>query len=96
MSILIGNITIFTIESNENRTEFVCPTEDMIKTQCLGPKDCLYPNPDNCTSFIHCEVNDDNKTGRPTIKDCPDGLQWNDYMIECDGPENSTCLIISE
>jgi len=80
-----------TTESSGGSTEFVCPEEDIAATQCMGPKDCLYPNPNSCTTFIHCEVNADGKTGRPTIKDCPSGLQWNDNKKECDWPQSSTC-----
>ena len=80
-----------TTESSGGSTDFVCPTEDIINTKCMGPKDCLYPNPDSCTSFIHCEVNADGVTGRPTIQDCPGGLQWNDNKKECDWPSSSTC-----
>lgn len=70
---------------------FVCPTEDIINTQCLGPKDCLYPNPNRCDQFIHCEVNAGSVSGRPTVKDCPAGLEWNDSEKICDWPVNSTC-----
>lgn len=70
---------------------FTCPEEDIANTQCLGPKDCLYPDPENCNQFIHCEVNTDGITGRPTVKACPADLEWNDIKIECDWPVNSTC-----
>ena len=60
-------------------------------TACLGPKDCLYPYPGSCAQFIHCEVNSDNKTGTPILRDCPDGLEWNNDEKICDLPNESTC-----
>lgn len=68
-----------------------CPEEDIVATQCAAPKDCLYPNPNDCRSFIACDVNADGKTGRPTVLDCPSGLEWNDDQKECDWPADSTC-----
>ncbi len=73
------------------QAKFECPEEDIKQTLCLGPKDCLYPNPDRCDGFIRCEVNADLKTGRPVHKVCPEGLQWNDSNKICDWPQKSTC-----
>lgn len=70
---------------------FVCPADDFANTQCKGPKDCLYPSPDSCGSYISCEVTPDGQTARPFIQDCPDSLQWNDNAKMCDYPENTTC-----
>ncbi|CAG2176816.1 unnamed protein product, partial [Oppiella nova] len=70
---------------------FVCPEEDIANTGCKGPKDCLYPNPENCQTFIQCTVNADNKTGTPVVMPCPAGLEWNDNIKRCDYPESSTC-----
>ncbi|RMJ21617.1 hypothetical protein PHISP_07510 [Aspergillus sp. HF37] len=70
---------------------FTCPKEDIMRTKCMGPKDCLYPNPDNCETFIHCEVNADGVSGRPTVKKCPADLLWNDEKKWCDWPRYSTC-----
>ena len=70
---------------------FECPKEDIAATGCVGPKDCLYPDPDSCQKFIQCEVNSDGVTGTPVERDCPHGLQWNDNKKECDYPEDSTC-----
>ncbi|CAF0748834.1 unnamed protein product [Adineta steineri] len=72
-------------------SDFVCPEEDIAETQCLGDKDCLYPNPQDCNSYIHCEVNADQVTGAPAFTYCPASLEWNDNKKECDWPENSTC-----
>ncbi|MGH8591368.1 MAG: choice-of-anchor P family protein [Gammaproteobacteria bacterium] len=77
--------------SAEEKPPFVCPVDDITNTQCMGPKDCLYPHPDICTQFIHCEVNADGQTGRPTVKDCPPDLEWNDNDKICDSPASSTC-----
>lgn len=71
--------------------EFVCPKEDIKETQCMGPKDCLYPHPTECGKFIKCEVNSDGETGRPTIQDCPADLDFNNETKECDYPENAGC-----
>jgi hypothetical protein len=70
---------------------FTCPVEDIANTACQGPKDCLYPHPTNCNQFIHCEVNADGVTGRPTVKDWPADLEWNDKEKICDWPSSSTC-----
>ncbi|CAG2178745.1 unnamed protein product, partial [Oppiella nova] len=83
------------IPSPTPAVEFTCPAEDIANTQCMGPKDCLYPHPTNCDQFIHCEVNADGVTGRPTVKDCPPGLEWNDNTKQCDWPSQSTCVVVS-
>ncbi|CAF0789599.1 unnamed protein product [Adineta steineri] len=75
-------------------SDFVCPVEDIANTGCEGPKDCLYPNPNNCESYIQCTVNADQVTGTPVVMPCASenpSLQWNDITKECDYPENSTC-----
>ncbi|KAF7334978.1 Carbohydrate-binding module family 14 protein [Mycena venus] len=72
------------------RDEFVCPAEDIANTGCLGPKDCLYANPNNCNTFIRCIANADG-TGTPVVLPCLLELEWNDNKKECDFPENSTC-----
>lgn len=74
-----------------SNVDFVCPEEEIAETGCMGPKDCVYMNTDDCSSFIYCEVSADGKTAQPIIKNCPSGLQWNDNKKECDFPENATC-----
>lgn len=69
---------------------FICPLEDIEKTKCLGPKDCLYPNPESCITFIQCTVNPDN-TGTPVVMPCPANLMWNDNRKYCDWPSQTTC-----
>ncbi|CAF0738572.1 unnamed protein product [Adineta steineri] len=79
-------------EANDgSASDFVCPEEDIINTECKGEKDCLYLNPQSCNSYIHCEVNADGLTGTPTVMSCAASLEWNDNTQECDWPENSTC-----
>jgi hypothetical protein len=56
-------------------SDFVCPAEDIANTQCSGPRDCLYPDPKSCTSYINCEVSADGTTATAYILDCPAGLQ---------------------
>ncbi len=70
--------------------DFVCPRDDIANTRCLGPKDCLYPNPANCKSFIQCVPQPDG-SGNPVVMPCPAGLEWNDNKKECDWPSSSTC-----
>lgn len=70
----------------------MCPVEDIVRTQCMDVKDCLYPHPTGCKKYIHCEVNTDGVTGRPTVKDCHGNFEWNDNKKTCALPENSTCL----
>lgn len=70
---------------------FTCPKDDIARTHCMGPKDCLYPNPLNCGTYIQCQVNADGVTGRPTVRQCPANLEWNNEKKWCDWPENSTC-----
>jgi hypothetical protein len=71
-------------------SEFVCPKEDIANTGCKGQKDCLYPNPESCDSFIQCVPQSDG-SGIPQEMPCPAGLEWNDTKKECDWPEDSTC-----
>lgn len=71
------------------KSGFICPSADIIKTKCQGPKDCLYPNPKTRNGFIHCTVNADGKTGAPVEMPCPKGLEWNDREKICDWPKNS-------
>ena len=68
-----------------------CPEEDIKRTGCQGPEDCLYPNPYDCNAYIQCVVNDDGKTGTPVNMPCLQGLEWNDNIKSCDWPESSTC-----
>ncbi|CAK9254422.1 unnamed protein product [Sphagnum jensenii] len=69
---------------------FVCPEEDIADTGCKGPTDCLYPNPENCNSFIQCVPQPDG-SGEPVVMPCPAGLEWNDNKKQCDYPPDSTC-----
>ncbi len=69
---------------------FQCPRDDIANTGCMGPKDCLYPNPANCNSFIQCVPQPDG-SGKPQVMPCPAGLEWNDNKKECDWPSSSTC-----
>jgi hypothetical protein len=70
---------------------FVCPDKDIAETQCMGAHDCLYPDPDSCTTYIKCEVNADGETARAYVVDCPAGLEWSNDDLECVYPEDSTC-----
>ena len=73
-------------------SDFNYPESDIKATKCLGMHDCLYANPDSCTSFIYCEPNDDGVTGAPVVQDCPNGLLWNDKKKECDIADETTCV----
>ena len=81
---LIGGVTID--KAQALAADFVCPTKDIKNTQCKGPKDCLYPNPDNNSTFIQCTVNADGVTGTPVVIPCPSGLEWNNNKKQCDYP----------
>ncbi|XP_054153519.1 salivary glue protein Sgs-3-like [Oppia nitens] len=70
---------------------FVCSVEDIARTQCKGPIDCLYPNPESCTTFIQCTVNADERTGTPVVMPCAADLEWNDNTKRCDYKNQSTC-----
>lgn len=74
---------------------FTCPEEDVAATQCSGPKGCLYSDPDDCTRYIMCEINEDGITATPTVVDCQPGLQLNDNAKRCDNAEESTCNVNS-
>jgi hypothetical protein len=69
---------------------FQCPRADIVNTGCKGPKDCLYPNPNNCNSFIQCVPQPDG-SGKPQLMPCPADLKWNDNKKQCDWPQDSTC-----
>ncbi|CAG2113601.1 unnamed protein product [Medioppia subpectinata] len=70
---------------------FKCPRYDILRTQCERQRDCLYAHPTNCNEYIECEVNHDHRTGRPSVRHCPSGLEWNDNDKRCDAIERSTC-----
>ncbi|MEH1835806.1 MAG: carbohydrate-binding module family 14 protein [Nostoc sp.] len=87
--LLLSGVKIDKVQAQS--IESLCPTEDITNTQCQGPKDCLYPNPKNCNTYIQCTVNNDGMTGTPVVMPCPGGLQWNDNQKICDWPNSSTC-----
>jgi len=66
------------------RAAFRCPIRDVLQTKCLGPKDCLYPNPDDCASYIRCELDEGERSATPHVEHCPLGTKWNDRKKECD------------
>lgn len=69
---------------------FVCP-EETIKSKCLGPKDCLYPNPNSCNTFIQCILDENGQNPKPVVYPCPAGWKWNNNGKICDWPANATC-----
>lgn len=91
-SLAYFNLLLLTLlNASASASDFVCSTDDIAATGCLGPKDCLYSDPDSCNTFIQCTVNSDGITGTPVVRDCPSGLEWNDDAKECAYPEDSTC-----
>ncbi|XP_054153527.1 peritrophin-1-like [Oppia nitens] len=88
--IILFSIILY-CQSTVNGLDFECPTKDIIETKCLGPSDCLYAHPYRCDQFVLCLINKDGKTGRPVVKTCPQGLEWNDNTKSCDWPQSSTC-----
>lgn len=95
---LISRVTIDKVQAQD--ADFECPTEDIINTTCLGPTDCLYPNPDSCNNFIQCTVNADGVTGTPVVMPCAPAnppLEWNDIKKECDyAGQPGTCSANSD
>jgi len=77
--------TTTTSRPNTPISGYECPAGD-IAGGCKGPKDCLYPNPSNCSTFIQCTA-----AGLAYVMPCPSGLQWNDDEKICDWPSQSTC-----
>ncbi|KFY32397.1 hypothetical protein V493_00236 [Pseudogymnoascus sp. VKM F-4281 (FW-2241)] len=69
---------------------FQCPVDDIVRTKCMGPNDCLYPHPTRCNLYIRCEVNDDGRNGRATVKQCPATLEWSTYAKKCDIPKKDS------
>lgn len=63
---------------------YKCPRPP--KGGCVGPKDCLHPNPDDCTTFIQC-----NDAKIAYLMPCPAGLEWNNREKICDWPRNAKC-----
>lgn len=64
---------------------FKCPLDDIARTGCTGAKDCVYPHPQDYTSYIKCVVDGpDGQQGTPTIQRCAPGLNWNQNTKECD------------
>lgn len=70
---------------------FICSMDDIISTKCLGKKDCLYANPDECNGYIQCTVDPGEITGTTVYIDCSDGEEWNNNEKECGSPRDSTC-----
>jgi hypothetical protein len=79
-------------EPTTNRPDngFQCPRDNIANNGCLGPKDCLYPNPAYCNSFIQCVPLPDGSS-KSQVMPCPAGLEWNGMKKECDWPQDSTC-----
>ncbi|CAO3614297.1 unnamed protein product [Cunninghamella echinulata] len=68
-----------------------CPKQEIETTKCMGPKYCLYLNPNNCNSFIHCIMDTDEINWKPVVLPCPSDFEWNDNEKICDWPSSSTC-----
>ncbi len=55
------------------------------KDFCKDKDPGIYPNPDDCKSFIQCA----NK--QTFVKQCPSGLEFNAQTKNCDNPKNAKC-----
>lgn len=64
---------------------------EILTTGCKGPKDCIYPDPDNCSTYIACVPTDEAGNAYAQVMPCPAGLEWNDGKKWCDYPAQSTC-----
>nr|ADE28520.1 Avr4 precursor [Cercospora nicotianae] len=72
--------------------DFICPPEDMKRTHCMGPFDCLYALPGNCLGYIQCQPKDETyETGIAYERPCRAGQWWNDEKKYCDTVEPPTC-----
>ncbi len=56
---------------------------------CKKVKDCLFPNPCGCGSYIQCSVNPYGKPGTPIFKPRPGEKLWNHNEKECAIKSNS-------
>lgn len=80
-------------ETFRDTAPFRCPFTDIVSTQCRGEKDCVYPNPGSCNTYIQCSANSDFVSGTPAVKNCMPRHEWNDKDKKCDVPEKSTCPV---
>ncbi len=69
---------------------FTCSEADIEATGCKGPKNCLYPNPENCETFIQCVPQPDGST-KPFVIKSFSRLLWNKKVKICDCPQSSIC-----
>ncbi|KFY06663.1 hypothetical protein V492_07867 [Pseudogymnoascus sp. VKM F-4246] len=76
---------------------FQCPINDVMLTQCRGEKDCLYPNPGSCNSYIQCTTGKGSNflSATPEIMKCAPDHEWNDKEKKCDTPGKSTCPVLA-
>jgi hypothetical protein len=81
---LAVTLPVLALSQGATSPNFECPEEDIVATQCFGVKECLYSNPDDCSTYIKCEVNADGRTATAHVEYCPAGLKWNDSIKECD------------
>ncbi|USW54951.1 Putative chitin binding domain-containing protein [Septoria linicola] len=89
---LLISLAALTALASGQGTDFTCPSADISSTRCMGPKDCLYPDPNSCEGYIQCAPADETyTTGLIYHMPCPAGLLWNDVQKWCDWPENATC-----
>ncbi|KAI8091862.1 hypothetical protein BDF21DRAFT_410373 [Thamnidium elegans] len=89
---MLKNITLIAIFTNiVYGATFICPKEDIEETRCLGPKDCVYQNPNNCNTYIFCALDENGENPGPVVYPCEAGLKWNDRAKMCDWPANATC-----
>jgi len=63
-------------------SDYKCPQQ----YDCSGPRDCLYQNPESCSTFIQCIPKI-----VANVLPCPDELEWNDKLKMCDWPESANC-----
>ncbi|CAG2162491.1 unnamed protein product [Oppiella nova] len=69
---------------------YPCPPREIARTKCLGPKDCLYPNPRDCSRFIQC-----NDASIAYDMPCaPGGLHFSPRTKTCERPEVAGCVIV--
>ncbi|XP_023242388.1 LOW QUALITY PROTEIN: uncharacterized protein LOC111640596 [Centruroides sculpturatus] len=58
---------------------------EIIKDPICNESTGLFPDPNNCSSFIHCDH------GKAHRKNCPNPLNFNPELEVCDWPWNTNC-----
>jgi hypothetical protein len=69
---------------------FTCSKASIAATGCKGEGNCLYPNPEDCTTFIQCVPQSDG-TLKPLVMESFSRLLWNSQVKICECPPSPAC-----